>query len=84
MFEVEINRDLCKGCGACVRVSSSLYLDDDNLINMDGALVDDNTVEGIVSNIHEIETAASICPMDCFVVFDDEDNEVKIKRNANI
>ena len=39
MFEVEIDRSICKGCGACTKASQILYLDDDNLVNMQGAAV---------------------------------------------
>ena len=58
-------------------------MDDDGLINMEGAFVDDDIVEGFVKSIYEIETSASICPNDCFTVInDDTGEEVEIERNA--
>ena len=84
MFEVEIDRNICKGCGACVKTSQILYLDEENLICMNGAVIEDNIVEGIIANLYEIETAASICPEDCFTIYDDDGDEVEIERNANL
>lgn len=84
MFDVEINRNTCKGCGACTKTSQILYLDDENLICMQGAVIEDNIVEGTVDSLYEIKTSASICPTDCFTVFNDEGDEVFIERHANI
>lgn len=84
MFEVEIDRSICKGCGACTKASQILYLDDDNLVNMQGAVVEGDIVEGFVRTIYEIETSASICPEDCFDVYDDNGDKVVIERNAKI
>lgn len=85
MFEVEINRSKCIGCGACTKVSQILYVDDDNLINMRGGVVEDNMVDGFVKSIYEIETSASICPEDCFTVYDDDTgDEIEIERHAKI
>lgn len=84
MFDVEINRNTCKGCGACTKTSQLLYLDDENLVCMQGAVIEDNIVEGMVDSLYEIETPASICPTDCFTIFDDDGNEVPIERHANI
>lgn len=83
MFEVEIDRGNCKGCGACTKPSQILFLDDDGLVNMQGGFIDDDMVEGFVKSIYEIETSASICPNDCFTVTDDDTGEeIKIERNA--
>ena len=85
MYEVEIDRTICKGCGACTKTSQLLYLDEDNLIAMEGAFVDENTVEAMVKTLYEIETPASICPNDCFTVYDDETmEEIEIERRALI
>ena len=48
MIEVEIDRSNCKGCGACTKPSQILYLDDDNLVNMDGGFVNEDTAEVLV------------------------------------
>lgn len=85
MYEVEIDRSNCKGCGACTKTTQLLYLDEDNLIAMEGAFVDDDTVEGMVKSLYEIETPASICPNDCFTVYDDETmEEIEIERRGLI
>lgn len=85
MYEVEIDRSNCKGCGACTKTSQLLYLDDDNLIAMEGAYVDDERVEAMVKTLYEIETPASICPNDCFTIYDDDTmEEIKIERRALI
>lgn len=84
MYDVEINRNCCRGCGACTKISQILYLDDDNLVNMESAIVDDNIVEGMVRSLYEIETSASICPEDCFDVYDEEGELVEIERHAKI
>jgi len=85
MYEVEIDRSNCKGCGACTKTTQLLYLDEDNLIAMEGAFVDDDTVEGMVKSLYEIETPASICPNDCFTVYDDDTmEEVEIERRGLI
>ena len=83
MIEVEIDRSNCKGCGACTKPSQILFLDDDNLVNMDGGFVNEDTVEGLVKSIYEIETSASICPNDCFTLYDeDSGEEIVVERNA--
>ena len=85
MYEVEIDRTNCKGCGACTKTSQLLYLDDDNVIAMQGAFMDDESVEGVVKTLYEIETPASICPNDCFTVYDcDTTEEIEIERRALI
>ena len=85
MYEVEIDRTNCKGCGACTKTSQLLYLDDDNLIAMQGAFMDDESVEGVVKTLYEIETPVSICPNDCFTVYDyDTTEEIEIERRALI
>ena len=85
MYEVEIDRAKCKGCGACTKTSQLLYLDDDGLIAMEGAFNGEDTVEAMVKSLYEIETPASICPNDCFTVYDDETlEEVEIERRALI
>ena len=84
MIEVEIDRSNCKGCGACTKPSQILYLDDDNLVNMDGGFVNEDTVEGLVKSIYEIENAASLCPEDCFTVYDDDGEEIEIERRSLI
>ena len=85
MYEVEIDRSNCKGCGACTKTTQLLYLDEDNLIAMEGAFVDDDTVEGMVKSLYEIETPASICPNDCFTVYDDDTmEEIEIERRGLI
>ena len=48
MYEVEIDRTNCKGCGACTKTSQLLYLDDDNVIAMQGAFMDDESVLPLV------------------------------------
>ncbi len=83
MIEVEIDRSNCKGCGACTKPSQVLYLDDENLVNMEGAFVDGDSVEGLVKSIYEIEVSASICPNDCFTLIDDDTGEeIEVERNA--
>ena len=84
MYDVEINRNTCKGCGACVKASPQLlYLDDENLICMKNAdITEDNIVEGMVNNLYLIEVPASICPKDCFEVYDDAGELVEIERNS--
>ena len=85
MYEDEIDRSNCKGCGACTKTTQLLYLDEDNLIAMEGAFVDDDTVEGMVKSLYEIETPASICPNDCFTVYDDDTmEEIEIERRGLI
>ena len=85
MYEVEIDRANCKGCGACTKTSQLLYLDENNLIAMEGAFMGDGTVEGMVKTLYEIETPASICPNDCFTIYDDDTTEeVKIERRSLI
>ena len=85
MYEVEIDRTNCRGCGACTKASTILFLDDDNLVNLEGGFLEDNTVEGMVKTIYEIETSASICPEDCFTVYDEATgDEVEIERHALI
>ena len=43
----------------------------------------ENTVEGLVKSIYEIETSASICPNDCFTLYDeDSGEEIVVERNA--
>ena len=85
MYEVEIDRSKCRGCGACTKVSQALYLDEDNIVNMQGAFLDDQTLNAMVKSLYEIETPASICPEDCFTVYDDQtDEEVIIERRAKI
>jgi ferredoxin len=84
LLDVEIDRANCKGCGACTKPSQILYLDDDNLVNMKGAVVVDDTVEGMVNSLYEIETSASICPNDCFTVFNEDGDEIEIERHALI
>lgn len=51
---------------------------------MQGAIVDNNIVEGMVDSLYEIETPASICPTDCFTIYDDDGDEVEIERRARI
>ena len=82
MYEVEIDRGNCRGCGACTKASQILFLDEENLVSMEGAFVDDDTVEGFVKSIYEIETSASVCPNDCFTVYDETGEEIEIERNA--
>lgn len=85
MYDVEIDRSICKGCGACTKVSQMLYLDENNKIAVQGGIIDDDCVEILISSLHEIETAASICPKECFKVYDDDTlDEIKIKRHATI
>ncbi|MBQ6220435.1 MAG: ferredoxin [Methanosphaera sp.] len=85
MFEVEIDRGNCKGCGACTKASQILFLDEDGLVNMQGGFVDEDTVEGMVKTIYEIDTSASICPKDCFTIIDeDTGEEIEIERHANL
>lgn len=85
MYEVEIDRNNCKGCGACTKTSQILFLDEDNLVNMQGGFIDDGIVEGFVKTLYEIETPASICPKDCFTVYDENTgDEIEIERHANI
>lgn len=84
MYEIEIDKSECKGCGACTKVSQILYLGDDNLINVQGAFEEDGRIEFSVKSLYEIEVPASICPKDCFTVYDEDFEEVKIKRNANL
>lgn len=85
MYEVEIDRETCKGCGACTKISQILFLDDDNLINMYGGFKDETIVEGLINSLQEIETSASICPNDCFTIYDEDSGEqIKIERHANI
>ncbi|HIH36077.1 MAG TPA: hypothetical protein HA277_00495 [Methanosphaera sp.] len=83
MIEVEIDRANCRGCGACTKPSQILFLDDQKLVNMEGGFVDDDVVEGLVKSIYEIETSASICPNDCFTLYDeDTGEEIEVERNA--
>ena len=83
MFEVEIDRSKCRGCGACTKPSQILYLDDDNLVNMKGGFVDDNILTGMVKSIYEIEVSASICPEEIIIVYDeDTGEEVEIEKNG--
>ncbi len=83
MIEVEIDRLNCKGCGACTKASQILFLDDEKLVNMDGAFVNEGVVEGLVKSIYEIETSASICPNNCFTLYDeDTGEEIEVERNA--
>lgn len=85
MYEIEIDRANCKGCGACTKTSQLLYLDENNLVAMKGAFMEDDVVEGMVKTLYEIETPASICPKDCFTVIDDDTmEEVEIERHATI
>lgn len=85
MYEVEIDRRKCRRCGACTKASQTLFLDEENLINMEGAYVEEDTVEGFVKTLYEIETPASICPEDCFTVYDDETGEkIEIERRSTI
>ncbi|RAP52752.1 MAG: hypothetical protein BZ138_02440 [Methanosphaera sp. rholeuAM270] len=83
MIEVEIDRANCKGCGACTKPSQILFLDDDGLVNMEGGFVGDDTVEGLVKSIYEIEVSASICPNDCFTLYDENTgDEIEVERNG--
>jgi ferredoxin len=83
MIEDEIDRTNCKGCGACTKPSQILFLDDDNLVNMKNGFVEDGTVEGLVKSLYEIEVSASICPNDCFTLYDeDTGEEIEVERNA--
>lgn len=84
MYEVEIDRSNCRKCGACTKTSQILFLDDNNLINMEGGYVSDNLVEGFVKSLYEIENAASLCPEDCFTVYDDDGEEIEIERRSLI
>ena len=84
MLEVEIDRNNCAGCGACTKASMISFLDEDKLVNMQGAYVEDGIVEGFVKTIYEIETSASICPNDCFTVFDESGEEIEIERHAKL
>ncbi|WP_323737239.1 ferredoxin [Methanosphaera sp. ISO3-F5] len=85
MYEVEIDRNNCKGCGACTKTSQLLFLDETNLVNMQGGFIEDGIVEGLVKSLYEIETPASICPKDCFTVYDENSGEeIEIERHATI
>lgn len=85
MFEVEIDRSNCKSCGACTKVSQILFLDEDNLVNMEGGFLEGEIVEGLIKSIYEIQTSVSICPNDCFKIYDENTaEEIKIERNANL
>lgn len=85
MYEVEIDRTDCRKCGACTKASQILFLDEDNLINMEGGFVNDSMVEGMVKTLYEIETPASICPEDCFTIYDENTgDEIEIERRSLI
>ncbi len=84
MYEIEIDRSNCRSCGACTKASTILYLDEDELVNMEGAFIDDNIVSGFVKSLYDVETSASICPEDCFTVYDENDDVVEIERHAKI
>ena len=51
---------------------------------MEGGYVSDNLVEGFVKSLYEIENAASLCPEDCFTVYDDDGDEIEIERRSLI
>lgn len=88
MYEVIIDRSECKGCGACERNSQIFFMDsDDFLVNMDGGYIDDEeqTLEALVENLYEIKIPASICPKNCFKVYDeDTGDEIEIERRSTI
>lgn len=86
MYEVEINRNECRGCGACIKTSQILILDDDNLVAIEGGFIDsDNIASKVIKSLYEVETAASICPEDCFIIYDDDTgDEIEIERNSLI
>lgn len=88
MYEVIVNRAECKGCGACERNSQLFFMDrDDFLVNMEGGYIDqeEQTLEATIDNLYEIEIPASICPKDCFSVYDeDTGDEIEIERRSMI
>ncbi|OED29569.1 hypothetical protein [Methanosphaera sp. WGK6] len=85
MFEVEIDRSTCKGCGACTKTSQILYIDEENLVCMNGGMIDNNLICGFIRSIYDIEISASICPMNCFKIYDDDTGEeIEIERHSNI
>ena len=51
---------------------------------MEGGYVSDNLVEGFVKSIYEIENAASLCPEDCFTVYDDDGEEIEMLASLHV
>ncbi len=85
MYEVEIDRSTCKGCGACTKASQILFLDDDGLINMKGGVIADDSVEGLIRNIYDVKNSASVCPTQSIHLFDDDTgDEIEIERHSLI
>ena len=59
-FKIEINKEECIGCGACVNACDNFELDE----NQGKAIVKKSKIEGIGCN----QEAADICPVDAIKV----------------
>ena len=86
MYEVEIDRNICVGCGACTKASQIIFLDVNKKANVKGAYVDEDDILTIlIQNVWEIRVPASICPNQAIRVYDDDTgDEIEIERNAKL